>query len=285
MAEYIPAVRAASPNAGCVVTEHEPGISADLGRGSLTFRQWLGRLARRRAWSRYERRVLRLADAIIVFTKSDEAALLDLLGSSGPPISIIPLRLPEAGGYPAKALPAAVRSDFIFVGNFRHPPNVDAAQRLLRSIFPMILRELPNATLSIVGADPPQNLVDAASDRMTVTGWVDDPLIYLAGAKVVLIPLRQGGGLRVKMLEACAAGKAIVASPMAVEGLSLRDGQEVVIAGTDEEFAARAVSLANDPAERDRLQRASRKWWEEEQDVGRWSAQYDEVYESLGNAS
>ena len=60
-----------------------------------------------------------------------------------------------------------------------------------------------------------------------MTGWVDDPSIYLAGATVVLVPLRQGGGLRVKMLEACAAGKAIVASPMAIEGLSLRHDEEV----------------------------------------------------------
>ena len=168
------------------------------------------------------------------------------------------------------------------MGNFRHPPNADAARRLVRSIFPMILRKLPEATLTIVGADPPQDLVDAASDRVTVTGWVDDPSIYLAGAAVVLVPLRQGGGLRVKMLEACAAGKAIVASPMAVEGLSLGHGQEVMIAQTDEEFAEIAIALMEDPEARARLEGASRRWWEDEHDVGRWSAQYADVYASLG---
>ena len=205
----------------CIVTEHEPGIIADAVRDTPpTLRERVARLARRRAWSRYERRTLRMADSIIVFTGSDAAALKRLLGSSRPPISVIPLRLP-APDSPPTGTPAPVKSDFVFVGNFRHPPNADAARRLVQSIFPMILRKLPEAALTIVGADPPQDLVDAASDRVTVTGWVDDPSIYLAGAAVVLVPLRQGGGLRVKMLEACAAGKAIVASLMAVEGLSL----------------------------------------------------------------
>jgi glycosyltransferase involved in cell wall biosynthesis len=172
----------------------------------------------------------------------------------------------------------------VFVGNFRHPPNADAARRLVQNIFPMILRQLPEATLTIVGANPPQDLVDAASDRVAVTGWVNDPSIYLAGAKVVLVPLRQGGGLRVKMLEACAAGKAIVASPMAIEGLSLRHDEEVRIAKSDGEFAASAVALMAEPETRARLERASRRWWEDEHDVGRWSAQYADLYASLGKS-
>jgi glycosyltransferase involved in cell wall biosynthesis len=178
-----------------------------------------------------------------------------------------------------------VESDFVFVGNFRHPPNADAARRLVRNIFPMILRELPEATLTIVGADPPQDVVDAASDRVSVTGWVDDPSIYVAGAKVILVPLRQGGGLRVKMLEACAAGKAIVASPMAVEGLSLRADEEVRIANSDGEFAASAIALMADPEARARLEHASRGWWEDQHDVGRWSAQYADLYATLGKGA
>ena len=130
----------------------------------------------------------------------------------------------------------------------------------------------------------PKIFVDAASDRVTVTGWVDDPSIYLAGAKVVLVPLRQGGGLRVKMLEACAAGKAIVASPMAIEGLSLRHDEEVRIAKSDGEFAASAVALMADPEARARLELASRRWWEDEHDIGRWSAQYADLYASLGKS-
>ena len=284
MAQYIPSVRAACPEAACVVTEHEPGITADLGHEkSLTLKQSFGALARRRAWSRYERQVLRMADAVIVFTDSDAAAVGQLLGSSRPPISVIPLRLPELTSSP-KIRSAPVRSDLVFVGNFRHPPNADAARRLVQSILPLILCKLPDATLAIVGSDPPQDLVDAASDRITVTGWVDDPSVYLAGASVVLVPLRQGGGVRVKMIEACAAGKAIVASPVALEGLSLKEGGDVFIAQTDEEFAAGAITLLADVEGRARLERASRRWWEKEHDLGRWAAQYDRLYAALGKA-
>ena len=95
MAQYIPVIRSACPGAACIVTEHEPGVTADAGRGaSIRFREWIGGLARRRAWSRYERHALRMADAIIVFTPSDAAALELLLGPKRPPISVIPLRLP-----------------------------------------------------------------------------------------------------------------------------------------------------------------------------------------------
>ncbi|HEX5258779.1 MAG TPA: glycosyltransferase family 4 protein [Sphingomicrobium sp.] len=176
---------------------------------------------------------------------------------------------------------APVRSDFLFVGNFVHPPNADAARRLVNSIFPMIQRDLPKSKLAIVGPNAPTDVLAAHSDDVNVTGWVDDPAIYLAGAAVVLVPLRQGGGLRVKILEACAAGKAIVASPTAVEGLSLRHGEQAIIADTDEEFARSAVALIEDPETRTRLELASRRWWEEEQDSAPWSAEYAELYATL----
>ena len=288
MAQYIPALRSAYPTAAIIVTEHEPGITADARPGAfLTLRERLGALTRRRAWSRYERRALRRSDAIITFTDSDATVLRRLLGPDGPPLSVIPLRLPQDAELLAPdATP--ITSDFLFVGNFRHPPNADAARRLVFSIFPIILREQPEATLTIVGPRPPEDVVAAASDRVTVTGWVDDPSIYLSGANVVLVPLRQGGGLRVKMLEACAAGKAIVASPLAIKGLPLVDGAEVMLAQTDEQFAQMALTLMLDPEARGRLEVASRRWWENEQDSGRWLAQYEALYSTLarlGNRS
>ena len=281
MAQYIPVIRAAWPRAAYVVTEHEPGVSADAARGaSLGIRQRIGAIRRRRAWRRYERRTLPQADAIITFTESDAAAVRAMLAPSSPPIAVIPLRLPEDRSSTATAL-APVRSDLLFVGNFLHPPNADAARRLVNSIFPMILRHLPAAKLTIVGPNVPDDVLAAQSDRVSLTGWVDDPSIYLAGTSVVLAPLRQGGGLRVKILEACAAGKAIVASPTALEGLSLRDGEQVMIAETDEEFARAAVALIEDSEARARLEAASRRWWEEEQDSARWYAEYAELYATL----
>ncbi len=283
MAQYIPVVRKACPRAACVVNEHEPGITADERAGAfLTLRQRLRGLARHRSWRRYERRALPAADAILVFTASDAAALTRLLGPNAPAITVIPFRLPGEAPSPARvAVPA--KSDFLFVGNFGHPPNADAARRLVRGIFPLIRRDLPDATLAIVGANPPEDLVAAGSDNVVVTGWVDDPSTYLAGAAIVLVPLRQGGGLRVKMLEACAAGKAIIASRMAIEGLSLTDGKEVMLAETDEEFAASAIALVGNPEARAKLETASRCWSERDNDAAAWSNQYADFHATLAS--
>ena len=280
MAQYIPIVRSAQPNAKCVVTEHEPGISADARAGAARpLAKRLGALVRRRAWSRYESRALRRADGIVAFTAADAATLRRLLGPRGPAIAVIPLRLPQSATRPVTS--PRIASDFLFVGNFGHPPNVDAALRLVGSIFPRILHQLPNAMLAIVGADPPRELLEAASDRVTVTGWVDDPKPYLNGARLVLVPLRQGGGLRVKMLEACAAGKAIIASPTAVEGLGLVPDQSFVLADSDQEFAQAAVQLFGDSARRSRLGKAARRWSAEAQDQDAWGAEYAALYDVL----
>jgi glycosyltransferase involved in cell wall biosynthesis len=280
MAQYIPVIRSATPSAVCIVTEHDAGVISDGGakpRQRLT--QWLSAMATVRAWRRYVRSTLRRADAIVVFTQRDATALRRLLRSTNPPVAVIPLRLPQDARSLDRLPPA--KSDFLFVGNFVHPPNVDAARRLVHCIFPAVQRELPGSSLTIVGARPPDDLVAAASSSVTVTGWVDDPSRYLAGAAVVIVPLREGGGLRVKMLDACAAGKAILASPLAVEGLSLSDGEQVMIAKTDEEFARTAVALIENSQARARLEIASRRWWEEEQDSARWYDEYAELYASL----
>jgi glycosyltransferase involved in cell wall biosynthesis len=281
MAQYIRAVRDAAPCAKCIVTEHEPGIVANARRDApLTLRRRIGDMLRRRSWARYERDTLSVADAVIVFTRDDAEPLIDLLGRDRPEIRIIPLRLPLSDPIPSTS-ESRVKSDFLFVGNFIHPPNADAARRLVRSIFPKILAKLPTSNLTIVGPDPPDDIGAAASDRLTITGWVDDPTGYLTGASIVLVPLRQGGGLRVKMLEACAAGKAIIASPTAVQGLPLLPDQHFVLANTDEEFVLAAVALMGDPTRRARLGEAARLWSVEAQAQDAWAAEYASLYDFL----
>jgi glycosyltransferase involved in cell wall biosynthesis len=281
MAQYIPTIRSAAPRAKCLVTEQEPGIVAGVRAGAKpSLRRRLGDALRRRSWADYERRTLRLADAVIAFTQSDADALRALLGRHGPKIEVIRLRVSRADP-PSTPAKSRVKSDFLFVGNFMHPPNVDAATRLVTSIFPLISEELPATTLMIVGPNPPRELSRVASDRVTITGWVDDPGPYLAGASVVVVPLRQGGGLRVKMLEACAAGKAIIASPTAVEGLELVPDEHFILAESDEEFARAAVALIGDSGLRARRGKAARLWAEEAQDQDAWASEYAALYDSL----
>jgi polysaccharide biosynthesis protein PslH len=277
MSQYIRAVREAAPRAVIIVTEHEPGISADdCYGGQIGTRRYLAGLVRRRAWARFERRTLLRADAVVTFTDKDNAAISRLIGPGGPHLVSIPLRLPVL--LAASAVQTPVPSDLLFIGNFRHPPNVDAARRLLKTIFPRVRQALPTATLLIVGADPPSELLSAAGDGVNVTGWVDDPMPYLLGASVVVAPLRQGGGMRVKVLEACAAGKALIASGLAVEGLSLNNGVEFVLADTDDAFVESSLDLLSEFSRRQELGEAARRWAEHTLDLDQWASDYESLY-------
>jgi glycosyltransferase involved in cell wall biosynthesis len=147
-----------------------------------------------------------------------------------------------------------------FVGGYMHPPNVDAALRLLRSIAPAVRRRVPRLRLLVVGADPAREMRDAAGPLDVVTGRVPDVNPYVDEAALLALPIRLGGGMRVKLLEALAAGKAVVATRLAAAGLDVEDGRELVLAETDEEFEAALVGLLEDEQRRGELARNAREW-------------------------
>jgi polysaccharide biosynthesis protein PslH len=110
---------------------------------------------------------------------------------------------------------------------------------------------------------------------------VPDIRPYLDAGAVVASPIRLGGGMRVKILEAITSGKAVVASPVALEGLPLRDGREVVVAERDGEFVDAIVTLLRDPVRRVALARAARRWAEEHLDLDISVRAYEDLYEFL----
>ena len=256
MAQYLPAVPAGVPR---VLRQLEPGAATASERGAD--RRGLGHaitLLDRRAWRGYEAWAMRIADVVAVLTQRDRDVLAPLAGRT--PLVVIPLGvpLPPRPADPRGRAPATV----LFVGNFMHPPNQDAADRLVRGIFPRVRREVPEAELRIVGPDPGADLLAAAGAGVTVTGVVPDVAPHLEDAAVVVTPLRLGGGMRVKLAEALAAGKAVVATALAAEGLSVRDGRELVLAESDEAIAAAIVSLLRSPDRRAGLGGQARKWAE-----------------------
>jgi len=262
-----------------VLTEYEAGVLAvrehlehPRGRGSLAAR------VQHRAWARFERRVIAAMDAVIVFAERDRRALEPLAG--GTPIVRIGLgtRLPPA---PLDPLGSAPGPELLFVGSFTHAPNVDAALRLVEAIFPRVRARVPDATLRIVGPDPPPRLTAAAADGVRVTGRVPDVTPWLNSAALVVAPLRLGGGMRVKILEALAHGKAIVASSRATEELALEDGVQVAHAESDDEFVTAIVRLLRAPEERRTLATNARAWACTHLDEERWIAEYEAMYASL----
>jgi glycosyltransferase involved in cell wall biosynthesis len=242
-----------------ILVEYEPGAPAARERWrSARGRDWIEHGLDRLAWERFERRVARQADAVVTFTERDRCAVL--ARAPGTQVVTIPFgtAVPDRPLDPLGQPPPAV----LFVGSFRHPPNVDAAVRLAERIFPLVRQRCPGAVLHLVGEEPPARLREAGPD-VVVAGRVPSVDPWLDRAAVVVAPLSSGGGMRVKVTEALAAGKALVASPLAVEGLDVRDeceGGEVLLARSDEDFAAAIVALIAEPERRAALASRARDW-------------------------
>jgi glycosyltransferase involved in cell wall biosynthesis len=134
----------------------------------------------------------------------------------------------------------------VFTGMMSFFPNDDGIRWFVDEIFPLILRSVPHAKVLVVGKDPGPDVLARASEKVTVTGFVDDVRPYMARGEVFLIPLRVGGGIRGKALEAMAAGLPIATTSIGCEGIHLEDGKTALFADTPEDFAAAVVRLLTD---------------------------------------
>lgn len=149
----------------------------------------------------------------------------------------------------------------LFLGSMNWAPNPDAVLFFLSQIWPLIKRDLPDVSFDVVGISPPGAVLAAASrdTAVRVHGFVADVRPYFAGAAVFVVPLRLGGGTRLKILDAMAMGKAIVSTSVGAEGLDLADGEEIVLADDPALFARSVVRLLNDPGARQALGRRARE--------------------------
>ncbi len=237
-----------------------------------------GFVARREAasWDRLERRAARHIDAVVTLSERDAALLRPTPASrivTIPPVVPLPSRAANAVGASPPRL--------LFVGMFLHLPNIDAAERLVDSILPRVRASFPSASLDLVGSHLPEQLRRRAGEGVSVAEDVPDVRAYLERAAVVTAPIRLGSGVRVKVLEALAAGKAIVASPRAVEGIDIVDGEHLLVANDDAAFAAAIVDLLRRPERRAALAAAARAWAELHLDSDRDLQAYADLYDTL----
>jgi glycosyltransferase involved in cell wall biosynthesis len=156
----------------------------------------------------------------------------------------------------ARASPKVLRADLpaadrppvlLFVGLMSYFPNSDAVEYFLDSIFSAILTRLPDARLRVVGADPPRRIRARAADNVEVIGRVPDVAPYYRDASVFIVPLRCGGGTRVKILEAMLHGAPVVSTTVGCEGLQVHDDHSVLIADTPDVFADAVIRVCRDP--------------------------------------
>lgn len=151
----------------------------------------------------------------------------------------------------------------VFSGNLEYQPNISAVCFFRRRIWPLLRERWPDLIWRLVGKNPRGVARHVAGDpRIELTGPVGNAVEVLAAARVVVVPLLAGSGTRIKILEAWAAGRAVVSTTLGAEGLPARDGEHLVLADSPEAFAAAVSRLLASPAERQRLGRAGRALYE-----------------------
>jgi glycosyltransferase involved in cell wall biosynthesis len=177
--------------------------------------------------------------------------------------------------------PAAARR-IVFTGLMNYPPNIDAVEWFSNAIFPIVRRRVPDVQFSIVG-DKPTARVRALARRpgIDVTGPVPDVRPLVAGAGLVVVPLRSGAGTRLKILEAMAMRRPVVSTTVGAEGLEATPGVHLLIGDTPEAFAAHVSSLLAGSQLRDRLGREGRRFVEAHYDWRLCFRELDGLYERL----
>ncbi len=225
---------------------------------------------------RFERFMFAPFDRTVVISEVDRAMLLEL--QPGLRVDVIPNGI-ELERFQPRANPREPHT-LLFVGNFAYPPNQDAARLLLERILPRVRESLPEARLQLVGVNPPEWLREMASAHVEVTGAVPDVAPYLTRATVFVCPLRMGAGLKNKLLEALAAGIPIVATPLSVDGILVRNEQSALIAEVDA-MSLQVLRLLRDQSLRERLSRHGRELVETEYSWARAADQYEALYAEI----
>jgi glycosyltransferase involved in cell wall biosynthesis len=138
------------------------------------------------------------------------------------------------------------RTGLLFIGNFSHPPNVDAMQHFVSRIFPHIRARLPDVELTIIGSNMGSKLNDCEVPGVRLAGYVEDIVPHLERARISVAPLRFGAGVKGKVNLSMSYGLPVVATPVAAEGMGTVSGRNILIAGDEAEFAAQVVALYQD---------------------------------------
>jgi glycosyltransferase involved in cell wall biosynthesis len=236
----------------------------------------LARARVRSAAARFvERRAVAGYDAVTTVAEADATTVRSLAPDAR--VVVIPNGV-DADEYRPLEFPPAERR-LVFVGAMNFPPNVAAARHLVREVLPRL--RTPGVTVQLVGRSPTEAVRRLASDRVEVTGTIDDVRPYLAAATLVVCPLVSGSGIKNKVLEAMAMARPVVATPLAVEGLSLDRGDEVALGRSPAELAAAIDRLLGDGRAGEEMGRRARDLVVRRYTWEACAAAYDRLYREV----
>ena len=201
---------------------------------------------------RFEKLACKKFDTIIAVSEKDKEIFESLYSLNN--VDFVPTGVDVDYFKPFDKLEETSRS-LVFCGSMDWLPNEDAMVSFVKQTFPLIRKELPDATLTIVGRNPSPSLKKMAAryPGIVLTGWVSDIRPCLAKASVVVVPIRIGGGTRMKIYEAMAMGKPVVSTTIGAEGLPVKQGQNIVIADNPDQTANGIIELLSDGQKRKRI--------------------------------
>jgi len=232
-------------------------------------------------WVRYESRYFPRFGKVLTVTHQDAAALRMVMPDLDVYADAIAVDIEAA----PKAGPVQGRARRIgFLASFNHQPNVDAAVYFAQQIFPLVRERMPDVEFVVAGKNPPPFLLEMQSAGVRCLGFVDNVTTFYGNAEVVVAPIRIGGGIKIKVLEAMACGKPVVTTSVGAEGIAGADQGALVVADDPEGFAEAVVSLLADQASRDALGEGARQLIERRFSWGRFMDDMDGIYGRLAQA-
>ncbi len=241
-----------------VITEHnvEGDLAIQLAKALPPVTRWLRKAEA--AWiTHYEKRMLRFFSAVIAVSEPDRLALQAM---SEAPVTTVGNGVDCARFTSAFEAPHPAELRLLFLGLLSYQPNEEAVEWFTRKVLPLIRTNFPEAVLTIAGAEPSARVLSLDNgDSVRVTGPVSDVLPSYRDSSLMVVPLLQGGGSRLKVLEAFAAGVPVVSTSKGAEGLLAEDGTHLLIADAAADFAAAVSRLLEDEELYMRLRRNARK--------------------------
>lgn len=236
-----------------------------MGNNAPWFLKPLAKLEARRV-KRYEGEVVQQFSFTLAVTEPDRLALeeavrfsLNKAQADHPPIRVVPIAVDTHQLQPVHRKNNS--KEIVTLGTLHYPPNADGIRWFARDVFPFIRQQEPAATLTIIGKNPPADFYQLQAQYpgvIKVTGYVPDLTPYLEEAAVMVVPVRAGGGMRVRILEALARGMPLVTTTIGLEGIAARHGKEVLVADSAEDFAHAVMGLLADDGLQTRLARQGR---------------------------
>ncbi len=222
---------------------------AILERFARTRQNPLARAGAEIEWRRvraYERDVCRRSQLVLVVSDVDRAVLAGLAGAPAR-FATVPIAVEGTGVTPIRELTS--EPHVLFLGGLHWPPNADALLTFVRDMWPRVLAHRPDATLTSIGRDDHPAAVECrAAPAVTLAGWVPDIGPFVQQSRVLVVPMRAGSGMRVKILEAMARGVPVVSTAVGCEGIDVEAGRHLLVEDDPARFADAVVRVLADDA-------------------------------------